>query len=148
MLGIVAIHPHAFWLTLGGVLLAIEMLGTAGYLLWSGIAALLTGLLTWLIPASWEVQGICFSLLALTAVFVWYRWLNYRQQTEPQIYLNQRGEQLIGQTLLLTEAMKNGRGTVRIADSSWPVQATEDYPEGTRVKVTGIEGITLTITAC
>ena len=31
-------HPHWFWLTLGGLLLAAEMLGTSGYLLWSGVA--------------------------------------------------------------------------------------------------------------
>ena len=47
MIAAIAAHPHVFWLSLGGLLLAAEMLGAGGYLLWSGIAALVTGLLTW-----------------------------------------------------------------------------------------------------
>ena len=45
-------HPHWFWLTLGGLLLAAEMLGTSGYLLWSGLAAVLVGLIEWFFPFS------------------------------------------------------------------------------------------------
>ena len=39
-------HPHLFWLSLGGLLLAAEMLGGSGYLLWSGVAGVVTGALT------------------------------------------------------------------------------------------------------
>lgn len=45
-------HPHWFWLTLGGLLLAAEMLGTSGYLLWSGLAAVMVGIIEWFIPFS------------------------------------------------------------------------------------------------
>ncbi len=38
--------PHLFWLSLGGLLLAAEMLGGSGYLLWSGVAGVVTGALT------------------------------------------------------------------------------------------------------
>lgn len=43
MLELIAANPLWFWLSLGGVLLAAEMLGAGGYLLWSGVAALLVG---------------------------------------------------------------------------------------------------------
>ena len=33
MIELIAAHPHAFWLSLGGLLLAAEMLGGNGYLL-------------------------------------------------------------------------------------------------------------------
>lgn len=36
MIELIVAHPHAFWLSLGGLLLAAEMLGGNGYLLWSG----------------------------------------------------------------------------------------------------------------
>ena len=33
------------------------MLGGNGYLLWSGIAGVVTGLLVWMLPLSWGVAG-------------------------------------------------------------------------------------------
>lgn len=46
--------PHLFWLSLGGLLLAAELVGASGYLLWSGVAAALVGLVTWILPLQWE----------------------------------------------------------------------------------------------
>ena len=61
MIALLFTHAHIFWLTLGGLLLAAEMLGASGYLLWSGVAAVLTGLLVWIVPLGWEWQGVCFA---------------------------------------------------------------------------------------
>ncbi len=41
MIAMILVHPHIFWLSLGGLLLAAEMLGGNGYLLWSGVAAVM-----------------------------------------------------------------------------------------------------------
>lgn len=57
MMELMVVHPHIFWLSLGGLLLAAEMLGGNGYLLWSGVAAVITGLVVWLVPLGWEWQG-------------------------------------------------------------------------------------------
>ena len=59
MIELIVAHPHAFWLSLGGLLLAAEMLGTSGYLLWSGMAAVLVGLLVWLVP----MFTVCMTFL-------------------------------------------------------------------------------------
>lgn len=59
MIAMILVHPHIFWLSLGGLLLAAEMLGGNGYLLWSGVAAVITGLVVWLIPLDWAWQGRC-----------------------------------------------------------------------------------------
>ncbi len=138
-------HPHWFWLTLGGLLLAAEMLGTSGYLLWSGLAAVLVGLIEWLYPFSWTSQGALFAVLTLLCVFFWYHWMRYREVSQQPNTLNQRGSQLIGMQLTLDNALKDGLGHVRIGDSSWRVQAKEDLPAGTPVIVTGVVGITLLI---
>lgn len=39
MMELMVVHPHIFWLSLGGLLLAAEMLGGNGYLLWSGVGS-------------------------------------------------------------------------------------------------------------
>ncbi|XTZ37401.1 NfeD family protein [Salmonella enterica] len=142
-------HSHLAWLILGGLLLAAEMLGGNGYLLWSGVAAVVTGLLTWLLPFSWEWQGVLFALLTMLAAWLWWQWLSrrVRQQNPGEAMLNQRGQQLLGQRFQLDNALVNGRGHMRVGDSTWPVSAADDLPAGTHVEVISIEGITLRIKA-
>ena len=149
MIEMITAHPHVFWLSLGGLLLAAEMLGGNGYLLWSGVAAVMTGLLVWLLPFSWEWQGVLFAVLTLVAAWLWWRWLNrqVRSQKPADAALNQRGQQLVGKRYTLDDTLINGRGHVRIGDSSWPVIADEDLIAGTRVEVIAVEGITLRVKA-
>ncbi|MFV9667918.1 NfeD family protein [Pantoea sp. ARC607] len=144
LVGIIA-HPHWFWLTLGGLLLAAEMLGTSGYLLWSGLAALIVGIIEWIVPLSWTTQGSLFAVLTLVCVFLWYRWMRQREAHQPPTALNARGRQMVGLQLTLESALHNRTGHVRIGDSSWRVEAEQDLPAGTPVVVVGIEGITLRI---
>lgn len=140
-------HPHIFWLSLGGLLLAAEMLGGNGYLLWSGVAGIITGLLVWLLPLGWEWQGVIFAVLTLLAAWLWWRWLANRVKQQPRAdsQLNQRGQQLVGKVFALEAALINGRGHIKVGDSSWPVSADEDLPAGTRVEVIAVEGITLKV---
>ena len=84
MIGMILAHPHLFWLSLGGLLLAAEMLGGSGYLLWSGVAGVVTGALTWLLPLSWEWQGTLFAVLTLLAAWLWSKWLRKRVRCPAQ----------------------------------------------------------------
>ncbi|WP_336099892.1 NfeD family protein [Klebsiella pneumoniae] len=128
-------------------MLAAEMLGGSGYLLWSGVAGVVTGALTWLLPLSWEWQGTLFAVLTLLAAWLWSKWLRKRVKTQrpADAQLNQRGQQLVGRRLTLDAPLVNGRGHVRVGDSSWPVIADEDFAAGSKVEVIAVEGITLRI---
>lgn len=150
MIAMILSQPHLFWLSLGGLLLAAEMLGGNGYLLWSGVAAVITGVIIWLLPLSREWQGALFSLLTLLAAWLWWRWLTRRLKGEKPAasQLNQRGQQLTGRRFTLDTALIDGRGHIRIGDSCWPVVADSDLGVGTKVEVIAIEGITLRIKAC
>ena len=147
MIALVLAHPHIFWLSLGGLLLAAEMLGGSGYLLWSGVAAAVTGLLTWILPLGWEWQGTLFAVLTLLAAWLWWKWLNRRAsgQRPAESQLNQRGQQLLGQRFTLDRPLVHGRGHMRVGDSSWPVIADDDLPAGSKVEVVAVEGIVLRI---
>lgn len=149
MIAIALAHPHVFWLSLGGVLLAAEMLSGSGYLLWSGTAAVITGAAAWLLLPGWEWQGALFAGLTITTAWLWWRWLSGRVKRQPRggSQLNQRGRQLTGQRFTLNSALVNGRGQLRVGDSCWPVMADSDLPSGTQVEVVGVEGITLRIRA-
>ncbi|GKW36127.1 NfeD family protein [Pectobacterium carotovorum] len=136
-------NAHWFWLSLGGLLLAAEMLGASGYLLWSGLSAVLVGLLTWVMPLGWPLQGTIFAILTIVTALLWWYWLRKRTLSRPQSMLNQRGQQLVGLRATLTDPVINGFGRVNIGDSSWRVKSEQDLPAGTHVEVIAIDGITL-----
>lgn len=58
------------WIALGLVLLLLELLGTAGYLLWLGISAVLVGVLLIMLPVSWPLQWVSFAVFALFTTWV------------------------------------------------------------------------------
>ncbi len=75
---------------------------------------------TWLLPLSWEWQGTLFAVLTLLAAWLWSKWLRKRVKTQrpADAQLNQRGQQLVGRRLTLDAPLVNGRGHVRVGDSS------------------------------
>ena len=60
-------------------------------------------------------------------------------------YFVAQKQQLLGRRFTLETALVNGRGHVRVGDSSWPVIADDDLAAGSKVEVVAIEGITLHI---
>jgi len=58
--------------------------------------------------------------------------------------LNQRGQQYLGRTVTLNQAIVNGRGSARLDDTVWQVSGP-DLPTGQTVSVTGIRGNTLLV---
>ena len=52
---------------------------------------------------------------------------------------------LVAKTSSLDAPLVNGRGHVRVGDSSWPVIADEDFAAGSKVEVIAVGGITLRI---
>lgn len=131
------------WLALGVVLLVLETLGAAGYLLWMGIAAGSVGLVLFIAPGL-PVNGqmFLFGILAvLSAVLCWSRQKKEMKPAE-QPLLNQRATQLVGQTFTLCAAIQDGRGKIQAGDSLWTVTGP-DLPVGTRVRVIDHEGLVL-----
>ncbi|WP_213993380.1 NfeD family protein [Sodalis sp. dw_96] len=143
MLTALVVNPHWFWISLGGLLLAGEMLGAGGFLLWSGCAAVVVGLMIWAVPMEWAAQGLLFALLTLVSGFLWWYWLRNHNKSIPTTLLNRRGEQLVGTHAILIEAVANGIGRVRIGDGTWRAVCDRDLPAGAIVEVIAVEGITL-----
>ncbi|RDK92131.1 NfeD family protein [Enterobacillus tribolii] len=150
IIALITENPHSFWLSLGGVLLVAELLGAGGYLLWSGISALLVGLLSWIFPMSWEWRCMLFAVLTIVTAVIWWYWLRRRQQqpdSRGDEHLNQRSRQLIGRRATLNAPIENGSGRIELGDGSWRVQCDQDLPAGTHVEITDVQGITLIVKA-
>lgn len=129
------------WMVLGCALLALEILAPGFFLLWIGIAALITGAASLLLLDqgwwTWQAQVVAFLVLALISAYLGSRLMRARHGDSDLPLLNRRSEQLIGRTATLTEPISNGRGRIRIGDTLWRVSGP-DLPVGTQVKVTSV----------
>lgn len=136
------------WIALGLALLLLELLGTAGYLLWLGVSALLVGAILSVIPMSWSLQWLTFAVFSLFATWIWWRYQHKRDRVDDQDRtLNQRTEQMIGQTCILDQALPVAQGRIKLGDTSWLAKTEQPIEAGTLVEVVAVEGITLVIRA-
>lgn len=136
------------WWVLGIVLLILEVLLPGVFLVWIGIAAIITGALSLLLWGEafwvWQVQWLVFAVLSLVAAVLGRRIVSSSDTASDQPYLNQRGQSLVGRTATLEHPIAEGRGRIRLDDTMWSVQGP-DLPIGTRVRVTASNGRDLTV---
>ena len=134
------------WLVFGVLLMALEVFVPAMLVMWFGFGAIVTGLLLWFIPdmgLSWQL--LIFAVVSGISVLGW-RKSRFREEniSSDSPDLNNRLHSHIGKEYVLTEAIINGRGTMRVGDTAWRVTG-EDLPSGTRVRVTGVDGVLFTV---
>jgi membrane protein implicated in regulation of membrane protease activity len=133
------------WWALAAGLGILEVLAPGFVLIWLGLAAAATGLILLIWPAMpLGLQLLVFAALAVASVFGWFRWQRTAPQGSDQPNLNRRADQLLHRRAPLIEPIVNGRGRVKLGDSSWTV-AGPDLPAGQMVEVIGAEGTVLQV---
>ncbi len=101
------------------------------------------GFSVWLMPGtSWELQLLFFAILSVASVVVARRYLTAHPLETDLPNLNQRGQQYVGRVFTLIEPVVNGRGKIRVDDSTWKITC-EDCEAGTKVIINGVEGVVL-----
>lgn len=138
------LEAHWIWLTLGVVLAGLEMLVPGVYLIWLGIAAIVTGVLTGLLHLSLPMQVIDFVFLALIVAFSARRFLRDSPIVSADPLMNRRGARMVGQVATVVQAIEHGSGRVHIGDGEWNVRGP-DVAAGERVRITGSDGATLLV---
>lgn len=133
------------WIVLGLVLVGGEMLAPGVFLLWLGLAALVTGAVVGLTGVAWQGAWLIFAGLAVACVLVG-RAVTRHRSDEPDTAsgLNDRGRQLIGRVFRLEATMTGGEGRIRVGDSSWRITGPE-LLAGTEIRVVRVEGATLVV---
>jgi len=135
------IGPAWAWILAGLALMGGELLLPGVFLVWLGLAALVTGLVEALIGMPWQGQVPLFALLSVAAVVVATR---LDRGAVPG--LNRGAHRLIGREVVLDAPIRDGIGRVRLDDVVWRVSGPE-APAGTRMRVTGVEGTVLVVAA-
>lgn len=138
------------WMVLGIILLGAEIVMPGVFLIWIGLAALVTGVLSLVLWDttfwSWQVQTLVFLALSLLSAWIGKRIMDASGDETDEPLLNRRQAQLVGRVATLEEPIRNGQGRVRIGDTLWRVTGA-DMDAGTRVRVAAENAGTLRVEA-
>ncbi|MEM1287209.1 MAG: NfeD family protein [Pseudomonadota bacterium] len=133
------------WFIIGGVLLILELLMPAGYLLWLGIAAIAVGVLTFTIDLGLPLELVLFGLLSIVSVYIGRRYFRRQgDETTDAPQLNTGAESLVGRKVTLSEPLSGGRGRTKLGDTVWLIEGV-DAPAGAQVEVVDTRGGTLLV---
>ena len=138
--------PWSWWI-LGLVFLGLEIVIPGVFLLWIGLAAIVVGAVS--IPLwgtafwSWQLQLLIFAVLAVALPLVGRRVSGSNTESD-QPMLNRRVEGLVGRAATLEEPIVDGKGRIRLDDTTWIVQGP-DMPAGAKVRITTAKAGGLTV---
>jgi membrane protein implicated in regulation of membrane protease activity len=132
------------WLILAVVLFTLETIVPGVHFLWFGLAAVIVGILALATGVTWQLQVIAFVVISVLTVFWVRRYVRSDAAKSDLPDLNERGQQYVGRSLVVEQAIQNGRGKVRVGDTLWLAEGP-DAPAGARVKVTAAKGSLLVV---
>lgn len=130
------------WWVIAGLLLLIELTSPGVMFMWLGLAAAIIGVIDIFADLTWQIEVALFAVLSVLLVVFVRPKVRFPQGEATN--LNQRMYDYVGRAYVLSEAIINGRGKVRIDDTLWVV-AGADRDKGEWVKVTGVEGTRLIV---
>ncbi len=137
---------HWHWLAFGLCLLAVEILGTAGYFLWLGLSAIIVSVIVMFLPISWQLQWVSFASISLVTTWLWWRkQLSNDQQDDAHRQLNQKEKQLIGRTSVVEQDVAGGQFRLSLGDTTWTAESDQPLKSGTRVVVVAVDGIVIKV---
>lgn len=135
------------WLVVAAVLFALDVMAPGFFFLWFGLSAVVVGLIVFVVPLEYRWQLLAFSGFSVLAVIMGRAvWGSGKEIKTDQPLLNQRAQQLIGNSYILETAIHGGRGRIRAGDGAWSVKGS-DLPQGSVVRVIGAEGTLLLVEA-
>ena len=140
----IAKYGPSLWFAAAVLLFVLETIVPGIHFLWFGVAALVAGVLALVVPMAWQAQLCVFAVAAVVCVFLVRRSERGTNAQTDEPVLNIRGAQYIGRMVIVEEAIRNGRGKVRVGDTIWGAQG-EDVAAGTEVEVTGVNDTVLVV---
>jgi membrane protein implicated in regulation of membrane protease activity len=134
---------HWWWLVAAVVLGIAELVVPGTFLIWIASAAALTGVAALILGIPLAFQFVLFGLFSVASVYFGRRWYGAAVPSSDPL-LNDRAARLVGETVIVVDPIRDGRGRVKVADGVWPARGP-DADAGARVKVTGADGTCLRV---
>ncbi|MDN5360409.1 MAG: hypothetical protein PWQ84_1472 [Thermotogaceae bacterium] len=130
------------WMIFGFILLITEMFTTTFFVMWFGISALFTALVSWLWIDSFALELLIFAVVSFLLVLFTRRLAN-KMSGEPSRKITQ--DEIIGKTGTVTETIlsDNSRGLVKMNGQVWRAVSEKgvEIERGKKVVVKSLHGV-------
>lgn len=134
------------WLILGFALIALEVVVPGTFLVWPGLAAIVTGMVAYAAPSlPWQALAVLFAALTVASALVGKRlYARLREPADSEPALNRRAQAFVGGEHTLATPILDGQGRLKLGDTTWKIVGP-DLPTGARVRIVGVDGIALKV---
>ena len=129
------------WIVFGLFLLVIELLTGTFFVLTLAIAAVLVGIISFLMIISFNSELFLWIVLSFVGISIWYKWL--RDKKHPKT--GQSNYRFDTKGTVTKEIKPHKRGEVVfdipvLGNTKWVATSDEDLMVGTRVKIVEVNG--------
>jgi membrane protein implicated in regulation of membrane protease activity len=136
----------ARWLILGVVLLVLEVLTGTTYILWVATAALIVGVLAFILPIGWPLQFLLFFALSIALLIAGHKYFRPNMMGEEDSDLNDRAKSMIGMRVKAVADFETGQGRVHVGDTQWRAAMDMGHAKaGQELRVLSVKGTTLMV---
>jgi membrane protein implicated in regulation of membrane protease activity len=132
------------WIIIGVVLLVLELITGTTYILWPAAAALFVGIVTFILPLSWEMQFLIFFLASSVLLFWGHKYLRPKMKGGEPSDLNDRARSMVGERCKAVADFETGNGRVQMGDTQWRAKMRDGNAKaGQELRIVEVIGTTL-----
>ena len=136
------------WLILGVLLLVLEVVTGTTYILWPAVAALIVGIIAFVLPLAWEMQFLLFFILSGILLVVGHKFVRPKMKGGEPSDLNDRARSMVGMRVKAVADFDTGIGRVQVGDTQWRASIVDGNPvSGAELRVVSVKGTTLQVEA-
>lgn len=134
------------WFILAVILLIAEILTPTSFFVWIALSAFITGGISFVFPTlSWELLGFLFAVMSIACAYLGRRFVKFKEKPTDTPNLNCKSEQMIGKIYTVSKPVANGLGKVKVGDSEWLAESSQDIAVGEKVIVEKVDSTTLIV---
>jgi len=134
------------WIIIGVLLLILEVVTGTLYILWPAAAALIVGVIVFVLPLGWEMQLLLFFILSTILLIFGHTYVRPKMKGGEPSDLNDRARSMVGMRVKAVNDFETGQGRVQVGDTQWrAAMPNGDATAGQELRIVSVKGTTLTV---
>ncbi len=134
------------WIIVGVLLLILEVVTGTTYILWPAVAALIVGVIAFVLPLGWEMQFLLFFILSSILLVVGHKFVRPKMKGGEPSDLNDRARSMVGMRVKAIADFETGMGRVQVGDTQWRASIADGTASaGQELRVVSVKGTTLQV---
>lgn len=140
---------YYWWLVIGLLLMAAEVIIPGFVIFWFGVGAIVTGICAFLGVETVILQTMIFAIVSILLVSISRKFFINMIKSSPGSEIKMNMHALMGKVGIVTEAIDNtiGKGRVVVESQDWMARSSDAsiIEQGSKIKILRTEGATLIV---